>query len=324
MASFLQSIFNRFSGKSGAPKVAGGHLGAFGKHPGWNDHLDDQGLDTAELINLKRQIYVGGMTGNIDAGAWDKLVDDQRLEKFRHVFLWRSADDVIVGRMWSSSDGKGRTKYPMIVCYQGKGLSVPWLLDYALPRLEKIEADCCATADAGTVKRILDLERDNVRAAVAAHPEAQLEPTGFANPLAALSRRPEMGADQRGLMCVLYQIDREMAAFRPSAKNDRGSRVMTFAPRHIRVPACGSNPGEVLLLWTRFLLTQLEPSSSIMLIHPLGQDWVDVLVGEPGVREFFCVRATPKVIPLTTDIPYNLDDAFVNRSREAIAVAGRA
>ena len=115
-----------------------------------------------------------------------------------------------------------------------------------------------------------------------------------------------------------------MAAFRPNAKNDRGSRVMTLAPRHIRVPACGTQPGEVLLLWARFLLTQLDPSSSIMLIHPLEQDWVDVLVGEPGVREFFCVRATPKVIPLTTDIPYNLDDAFVSRSREAIAVAGRA
>jgi hypothetical protein len=54
LASFLQSIFSRFSGKSAAAKVASGHLGAFGKHPGWNDHLDDQGLDTNELINLKR------------------------------------------------------------------------------------------------------------------------------------------------------------------------------------------------------------------------------------------------------------------------------
>src|SRR4051812_34002960 len=98
------------------------HLAAFGKHPGWNDHLDDMGFDTEALVAAKRLLYVQGISQNIDSGAWENLEAPvegaepkalSRLEYFRHDFLWSMppahADDttpLMAGRLWSSTDGK--------------------------------------------------------------------------------------------------------------------------------------------------------------------------------------------------------------------------
>ena len=60
-------------------------LGAFGKHPGWDDHIEDLGLETASLVQAKTLFYVQGIGGEIDAGAWEKLDDSQRLAAFKHV-----------------------------------------------------------------------------------------------------------------------------------------------------------------------------------------------------------------------------------------------
>ena len=45
-------------------------------HPGWNDNVDDMGFETDRLVAVKRQLYIQGMSANIDAGAWDKLEPD--------------------------------------------------------------------------------------------------------------------------------------------------------------------------------------------------------------------------------------------------------
>ena len=60
-------------------------LGAFGKHPGWDDHVEDLGLETGSLVEAKKLFYVQGIGGEIDAGAWEKLDDSQRLPAFKHL-----------------------------------------------------------------------------------------------------------------------------------------------------------------------------------------------------------------------------------------------
>lgn len=320
MASFLQSLVKKFSGGK-APKGPAGYVGAFGKHPGWNDHIDDQGLETPELTNLKRSLYVQGIGGNIDSGAWDKLPEDEQLNAFKHLFLWHAGDDAIVGRFWSSSDGKGRKRYPMIVCMQATSVSLPWLIDKALPRLEKLEAACVATNSAEDVCRALDDARSEFRRMVTL-PEAAAGAARLEDPLLSLSKRPEMGENHRGLLSILYQVEREMGAFRPNNKPDRGSRIISIAPRQIRVPASADSVADAMLLWARFLLSQLDPATPTLQIHPLEQSWVDIIVGEPTIRELFCIRATPRKFPLTTDIPYTLEPEFIERTNRAIAATG--
>ncbi len=118
------------------------HVAAFGKHVAWNDFIDDPGLDTERLIAIKRVLYLEGIGAAIETGAWDKLDATQRTEGFSHTIIWRSRGDIVACRLWSSSDGKGRTKYPMVVVAQCKGAPLAWVLIEALPRLERLERRC--------------------------------------------------------------------------------------------------------------------------------------------------------------------------------------
>ena len=66
------------------PKVTPGtnkqiFLGAFGKHPGWDDHVEDLGLETGSLVTANTLFYVQCIGGESDAGAWEKLEDSPRL-----------------------------------------------------------------------------------------------------------------------------------------------------------------------------------------------------------------------------------------------------
>src|SRR5438874_1572363 len=100
------------------------HVAAFGKHPGWDDHIEEIGLDSAQLVNAKRVLYTECIGGNIDSGVWEKLDSDKQIP-FKHTFYWRTGEPgagLLVGKMWASRDGKGRTKYPMIVCAQVEGV----------------------------------------------------------------------------------------------------------------------------------------------------------------------------------------------------------
>jgi len=297
------------------------NLGAFGKHPGWDDHIDDLGLESPQLINAKRIFYVQGMSGNIDSGAWDHLSDEDQLKNFRHVFAFRVGDDLIIGRLWSSSDGKGRKRYPMIVCAHCGGVPMPWAFANVLPMLEKIEAQCIAATSASTVRSIIDHSREELRGLIGRTDAAGrdgADGSSFPNPLATLATRPEMGAELRGLLAILYQVERELAPFRPHSKADRSMQV---APRHLRVPACAPTADEAMLLWLRFMLTQLDPNTPLCVIDPLDEQFIDLIVGEPTPTQLFCVRASAHKIPLTTEIPYNLDAEFISRSKGLIASA---
>src|SRR5277367_5324152 len=116
----MSNIFQKL-GKTRPPPAATGAaprltLAAFGKHPGWDDHMPGIGVETDDLAYVKHTLYVGGIGRQIDSGAWEKLEPEKRLEGFDHVFLWRRGNHFLLGQIWSSTDRKGRAKYPMILC----------------------------------------------------------------------------------------------------------------------------------------------------------------------------------------------------------------
>ena len=67
MATWLNDLGSKFGSFIGK-RPGSAHVGAFGKHPGWDDHLDDIGLNTEPLIAAKQYLYVQGIGGVIDAG----------------------------------------------------------------------------------------------------------------------------------------------------------------------------------------------------------------------------------------------------------------
>ncbi len=302
--------------KSRAGESPGLFVAAFGKHPGWNDHIDDLGLETERLVAIKQRMYVEGIAGNIDSGAWDKLAPEQQVDEFDHDFVWRLPGGLVVGRMWSSRDGKGRAKYPMVVCVECVGLPLVWALAESLPLLTEIQRRCVETTDSGTVRATLDEARARLRESA-----RRRQPTGpqilvSDRVLSDLAGLPEVGTT--GVHRLLYQIEREMSDYLPANLSVSRSRSGPSRPHQMRAPGCGTDSAAVLMLWMRFYLSRLAPSSEVLLFHPRGRGWVDAIVGPPDVQAFYCLRASPKALAPATEVPYDLDPEFLERVNRQI------
>ena len=284
------------------------HLAAFGKHPGWNDHIDDLGLDTESLALAKQQIYFGGLSGQIDAGAWDKLDPAHRLEGFDHLFIWRRGDNVLLGSIVTSRDGKGRTRYPMILCAQFAKLPLSRVLRELRPHLDAAMNACRATTSADAVRQIVTDARDTLRRAVGAAravatPEA---PTAAA---ARLIGQSALGPANEGLCRILYQIKNHLAPWAPG-RGDPDKDAAAALGVHLRVPRVLGGDEEALAAWSGFLGSQLDRQAPLLLILPRGGAWLDAIVGEPVAADFFGLRANMRAIPCASDVPYELDEAF--------------
>lgn len=271
------------------------HLAAFGKHPGWDDHLDDVGLETESLAVAKQLIYLQGLASQIDAAAWEDLAPAKRLAEFNHRFLWVGRSGFIAGELWSSQDGKGRSKYPMVLCAQANGVPTGRALEI-FPVLDELKAACRATASADEVRRILGRGRDRLRADLEAPPAAGPAP-------AALPAAP-----RQALHRILYEIHGQMAELAPGAA--KGRPPMELASRRLRVPASPAD-GAALAAWVAFVQSQLDPEVPVLGIAATDAGWIDIVAGCPGGPDFFCLRASAVQVPLTSEIPYTLETGFI-------------
>lgn len=320
-------------GKGQARDSAAIYLAAFGKHPGWDDHIEDIGIETETLATVRRVIYTECISGNIDSGAWEKLSDDQRTPAFAHDFVWwlaasgKEPSRVVVGRLWSSRDGKGRSKYPMAVYCQGDGIPLSVMAREVLPALADVERDCVQATSADAVRAAMDRAREALRSRFAttagSGASKVMAPADAisADQVALLLDRPELGDRigpvREGLTRALYAVEREMGAFLPigaeSKKSKTATRGAEVRAAHIRLPALGPTPAESSLVWLSLLARRLAEGASILAVAPRDGGYVDVVVGEPGVSHLYCVRASAKGFPLTTDVPYVIDEAFRDR-----------
>jgi hypothetical protein len=85
-----------------------------------------------------------------------------------------------------------------------------------------------------------------------------------------------------------------------------------------RVPAAGERSRRCCS--GRGFLTRVDASVPLLLALPLEAGWVDITAGEPESQEFFCLRASPKAVPMVSEVPYTLDDAF--RAKAAAFLGG--
>ncbi len=294
------------------PKTAGGvSLCAFGKHPGWDDHIEDLGLDTPGLAELKRWLYVEGIGACVNSGAWDQLPPEQRLEGFGHLFVQSAGGSVTVGRLWSSQDGKGRGRYPMVVCAAFAGVPLGAALARAEAELAEIEPACRATGSAEAVVSLLARHRQRLQQAL---PAPAAAPEGSA--WAALAEGP-WGPDGQGLLRVLYAIQRELP------DGPLASEQASPAPAiHVRVPWCADTPAEAAHRWLTALAG--EVGDEVPLCALVGEHrWLDLFIGRPGPLQLACLRTSEAGMALTSDVPFSIDDAFAARVRQGLAQAQR-
>lgn len=315
---------------------------AFGKHPGWDDHIEDFGLSSPRLAACKQLLYSGGIAGNIDAGAWESLPAEKRLDGYDHWIYWRTSDGWLICRLRWSIDGKGRTAYPMIVgallgaaaVPQGspgadrttKGASLRVLLEQAAPAVEVFSKACAQTKDREGVRSALEQCKTalGLIAARAGEQSTVIGSTPSQTELQLLSElvvHPQLHAQGRegvGLYRILYEMQRELAAFRPAASRNRSAGAIAPAAQHLRVPRCLEGERGVRA-WAALLRQELSSSAPIMLIDRVGEPFIDIVVGEPTRQSLFCLRASIIGLSLASDVPYDMPESFLAETSSKLA-----
>jgi hypothetical protein len=302
MSQFLKKFLRENQGIFSRKRKPAIYLAAYGKHPGWDDHIDDIGLDTESLLLAKQVLYVDGIGGQIDSGEWDKLQENQRLAEFKHIILWKRGKAFLLGRIWSSRDGKNRTKYPMIACTHCVGVPLPWSLTNVLPALEEVERLCKSTSSAEEVREIVRRTLAALRQSLGSASAPQSNGKD-----AALLDQLGLADQQEKLFRITYHVCTHLGNYSPDASRET---VSEGTSGQVRLPAANGLVSQTLEFWTQFLESQFDTGVPILLALPVERAWLDATTGEPTSREFYSLRVTPEILAITSEVPYDIDDEF--------------
>ena len=310
MASWLDRLRNSFTSKA-APSIS---LGAFGKHPGWADHIEDIGLDTEAMLAARQFLYVQGIGGAIDGALWDNLTAEQALPEFGHAFAWFCNEDCLAGRLWASRDGKGRTRYPMVLCVHTVALPADAVLDCVEPALKRLETECRATESAAGVQALLESARTSLRLALDTRMATPLPPLHSRR---STAQRIGLSADSDRFLRSLYTIQNQLAAYASASKNppefQRISMKLgasSILPQHLRLPIGEALFSESALFWKDLVSFVIGKPSPFLFIKPTCKPWVDLIAGVPGPKQLFCLKASDASVPCADQIPYTLTPEF--------------
>ena len=306
---------------SAEPKLT---LAGFGKHPGWDDHILDRqrdlglGPETDVLEQVKQALYVGGIGGQIDSGAWEKLEPVKRIAGFEHTFLWFRSRHVILGRFWSSTDGKGRAKYPMVLCVDSEAVAPGFLMGSVLPGLERLRECCKATTSAEQVKRDCRAAQEQLQGLLSAGGSRETEVVPALELRRRFLDRADLGPEHLGFLRLLHELA-SSPALAGGGRAPAPGPSATQRSSHLRLPLAAESRNDALLLWAAFLRCAVPEAVPLLLLARPEAGWVDVVIGEPVSDDFFCLQASPKALPLATEIPYQLPPELKQRLLELTA-----
>lgn len=282
-------------------------LFAFGKHPGWDDHIEAIGIDNDTLAICHSLFYVHGIRGVIDSGVWETKDPVQVVPEFGNLVLWQGRRSFLACRMWPSKDGKGRAKYPMVVGLYGGGVSLIQAFPMIAPVLRSLEDSCREARTADEVRGILESARTRLRESIGTLAGGEVVPPLRAEDYRSLLEPGPRIPSSEGWHRILYTCRNQFSGFgqgrfNPRALDDEGSG------EHIRLPLLNETEVLGMLDWLRFFRAEIDPQVPIFLSCHLGRHWCDVLVGEPEPQDFSFLKLNPEGIPFANDIPYNLEN----------------
>jgi hypothetical protein len=292
-------------GPKAGPRVT---IAAFGKHPAWSDHIEPGiGDITENIADLKKRLYYVGIKKVIDSGQWMKLSEENRLPGFNHEFVMALERGVIVGRMWSSSDARGRSEFPMVAVAETEGLGVGTMCSLVLPRLFELEATIRDLRDENAVRGVVaGLDESIGISSRALNSLTDEHDRSFNAILHRFFSSSAFGPDAVGLLRILRVIER--ATSTRISKADSG--VL-----QIRVPRTEASVIDDMIDWSRLIRRCLRGVRPVYVLAPTNGRWLDVIAGPASDGEFFCLRAAPGALAYDSDTPYELDRAFTERWR---------
>lgn len=229
------------------------YFAVFGKHPGWDDHADALGLVTPSLVEARRLLYLEGISGQLASGAWDRLEENGEAIEFDHYWLWTRENQSIAGSLWASRDGKGRGRFPMIVCAHvaQNGELAPFL------QIDEFERRC---KDASTSEQVVEAWR------------------------AISAGLKSLDVSEGSEAIPLTVAPAEIAGIIPRLRESKNEPI--------RLPAVTAEPLNNLKFWYRCAALIYGPSALLLLFQPRSHPWTDFIVGEPAPAGLFSLRAS--------------------------------
>jgi len=277
-------------------------LAGFGKHPGWDDHIDDFGLTTETLVTVRRILYSEGIASQVSSGAWNRLEEVGRAVEFDHRFVWSREAQSVIGGIWASTDGKGRGHFPIIVCLQ---IAVNgWRAVHScFAAVEQLGAefqgakeqrkfrDAFAEAQQG-------LSRDLVGHSPASPDEGGSETAGIRTDSLSSSISEVTGSESteqrhEAVLDGIVALSQGVKKYQKQGGRERQGSA------HLRLPAISVRRKESLEFWTGYLETRLDFRLPCLTIASPGLGPIDIIAGEPEARQFFCLRAPESGLPMT-------------------------
>ena len=230
-------------------------LALFGKHPAWNDHMDDLGLATPSLRTCKRLLYLQGIAAN----AAREHVESTAPAPYRHTILWARDGEGILIRIVESADGRGRSFFPLVAAVHLGLADAERSLRLALPALRGFTDTCRSLTSRDAVLAEHRHAQDHLRAELR-HPPATPPPP------------------------PAPPVPEEAEALRALASNSS-----SFSPR--AVPICRYDPAEAFAALHRFWSSM--PGSQLPLLVSQGDSdrHLTLASGEPSKTDFWFLRA---------------------------------
>lgn len=319
------------TGQGGAQRPV---VAAFGKHPAWDDHTDYLGRASPAIATVLEWLYEVGVRGCIESDLWGKVGEPV---EFAHAFVWRvpvkgvlaTGSELVAGRLWASKDGRGRDKYPMVVCAAGAAGGLP----HTLATLNRARMSMAASGAAQ--QDVLAALGDAETALADGHERAAadgLDPASAVQGLSELRRAGLLGTGDEGLYRIMWEMQRELGGFAPGAGRATAKLASEGTGHHLRVPAPVAGPeadattgqAAALRTWMGVMLAQLAPGVPVLVIAPSGGRWADVVVGRPTPELLACLRLGPTDLPLASEIPYEFSDEFRRSCDDKLAAWARA
>jgi hypothetical protein len=256
------------------------HVAGFGKHPAWDDHIDDIGLETETLVIAKQLLYSQGIASQLASGVWDQIEKSSQSIDFDHRFVWLRKGQALVGTILASRDGKGRARFPMVVCLQVE-MGFQQAIHLYLPFAENLGRACQAATSRQQFRESLN-HAYGVRNALPAFPSAN-----------TVSGHPEFQGDY-SVVRALVHLSEALRSSKLGSFSAGGRSSVSF-----RLPGISLRTPENLEFWTGYLELCARLQVPYLAIGSTGSMPVDLIVGEPAPTDFFCLRAKETALPIT-------------------------
>lgn len=314
MASELNKKFAAMFRGGPRAATATAAAAAFGKLPDYGDHFELPPALPPVIAAIRQVMYVGGIESW--GGQWNRLAAEDKVIPFGHTIIHETGNDVTLLRLTPSEDKVGRAGFPLVIGVTISGLPAAVALKVGWPLLVQADAARAALRSREQLQVLVERLEKDLLAGVEAALAQPVPEGGDAAAVARLVADAKLGPDAALLLTVLGSLEDKLKLL-----DGRRRAVAGEGAVHLRVPATESSGRNSGRTWAELLNAVIDfKTTAFYAIAPDGNQWVDLLVGEPDKKQFGCLRVGLEELPLICVRAAAASGSFADKCRQFLKI----